>query len=88
MVRYDSLSVKAGKNLKRIIKEKGYTQESFANELGTDSSNLRRWLCHGINKLSTIEEIADFFDISVLDILLQDVFQCIYCTIFIVELYT
>lgn len=70
MVRYDSLSVKAGKNLKRIIKEKGYTQESFANELGTDSSNLRRWLCHGINKLSTIEEIADFFDISVLDILL------------------
>lgn len=65
----DSLSVRAGKNLKRIIKERGYTQEGFADEFGADCANLRKWLSHGINKISTIEEIANFFDISVWDIL-------------------
>ena len=74
MMQDDSLSARAGKNLKRIIKEQGYTQEAFADEFGTDRANLRKWLSHGINKLSTIEQIAEFFDISVWDILKQGVF--------------
>ncbi|MCQ2776409.1 MAG: helix-turn-helix domain-containing protein [Bacilli bacterium] len=69
MMQTDSLSVKAGKNLKRIIKENGYTQEAFADEFGTDRANLRKWLSNGINKISTIEDIAKFFDIDVWDIL-------------------
>ena len=80
MMQDDSLSVRAGKNLKRIIKEQGYTQEAFADEFGTDRANLRKWLSHGINKLSTIEQIAEFFDISVWDILKQGVFF-LSCTI-------
>ena len=74
MMQKDSLSVSAGKNLKRIIKEKGYTQEGFADEFGTDRANLRKWLSHGINKISTIEQIAEFFNISVWDILKSGVF--------------
>lgn len=69
MMQNDSLSVVAGKNLKRIIKERGLTQEAFADDFGTDCANLRKWLKHGINKISTIEQIADYFEISVWDIL-------------------
>ncbi len=70
MMQKQSMSVIAGKNLKRLIKDNGYTQENFANEFGTDPANLRKWISHGINKVSTIEQIAEFFDINVLDILL------------------
>ena len=92
MMQDDSLSVRAGKNLKRIIKEQGYTQNDFADKFGTDPANLRKWLSHVINKISTIEQIADFFNISVWDILKQGVFfiqhyyeQCFYCAILSVD---
>ena len=57
MMHNDSLSVRAGKNLKRIIKERGLTQERFAELMYVDPTTLRRWLAHGIDKMSTIEEI-------------------------------
>ncbi len=69
MVQKDSLSARAGKNLKRIIKERGLTQEQFAEQFYVDPTTVRRWLSHGIDKMSTIEEIMKFFDISVSDIL-------------------
>ena len=65
----DSYSAKAGKNLKRIIKENGFTQEQFAEQMYVDPTTVRRWLANGIDKLSILEEIAKFFNISVLDIL-------------------
>ena len=65
----DSLSVRAGKNLKRIIKEHDLTQEEFAGQMFVDPTTVRRWLSNGIDKLSILEEIAKFFDISVTDIL-------------------
>lgn len=65
----DSLQAKAGKNLKRLIKEHGLTQNQFADMIGTDPANLRKWLSHGINQLSTLEEIAKIFNIDVKDIL-------------------
>ena len=65
----DSCSVKAGKNLKRIIKEKGFTQEQFAEQMYVDPTTVRRWLAHGIKDIDTISIIAEFFGIDVMDIL-------------------
>ena len=73
----DSRSVKAGKNLKRIIKEKGFTQEQFAEQMYVDPTTVRRWLAHGIKDIDTISTIADFFGINVMDILKQGVFLLI-----------
>lgn len=70
MMQNDSLSVRAGKNLKRIIKDHGLTQEQFAEKIHVDPTTLRRWLAHGIDKMSTIEEILRIFkDTCVWDIL-------------------
>ena len=69
MMQKESLSSKAGKNLKRIIKERGLTQEQFAKQMYVDPTTLRRWLAHGIDKMSTIEEIMKIFNIDVMDIL-------------------
>ncbi len=65
----DSASAKAGKNLKRIIKEKGFTQEKFAELMYVDPTTVRRWLAHGIKDIDTISTIANLFGIDVIDIL-------------------
>ena len=65
----DSMSAHAGKNLKRIIKEKGFTQEQFAEQMYVDPTTVRRWLAHGIKDIDTISTIAEIFDIDVMDIL-------------------
>ena len=65
----DSMSARAGKNLKRIIKEKGFTQEQFAEQMYVDPTTVRRWLAHGIKDIDTISRIAKIFDIDVMDIL-------------------
>lgn len=69
MVQDDSLSVRAGKNLKRIIKEKGFTQEKFAEKMYVDPTTVRRWLANGIKDIDTIQRIAGFFGIELEDIL-------------------
>ena len=80
MMQDDSLSARAGKNLKRIIKEKGFTQEQFAEQMFVDPTTVRRWLAHGIKDIDTICLIANFFDMDVIDILAkQGVF--LFCTI-------
>lgn len=63
------MSARAGKNLKRIIKEKGFTQEQFAEQMYVDPTTVRRWLAHGIKDIDTISTIAGIFDIDVMDIL-------------------
>lgn len=63
------MSARAGKNLKRIIKEKGFTQEQFAEQMYVDPTTVRRWLAHGIKDIDTISTIAGFFDVDVMDIL-------------------
>ena len=65
----DSMSARAGKNLKRIIKEKGFIQEQFAGQMYVDPTTVRRWLAHGIKDIDTISTIAEIFDIDVMDIL-------------------
>ena len=60
--KYQSLGLVAGANLKRLIKQSSYkTQEEFAYVFGTDVRTVGRWINHGIDRLSTIEQIADFF---------------------------
>ena len=65
-----SLSLVAGANLKRLIKESVYrTQEGFAAAYNTDARNVRRWISGGITKTDQLREIADWFGISVFDLL-------------------
>ena len=69
MMQNDSLAAQAGKNLKRIIKEHGLTQEKFAELMYVDPTTVRRWLANGIDKLSIIEQIVKLFNVDVSDIL-------------------
>ena len=62
------LGLVAGANVKRLIKEWG-TQEEFASEFGADVRTVGRWVNQGIDKLSIIGEIAEFFKIDVFAIL-------------------
>lgn len=67
---HQDLGLIVGVNLKRLIKESKYgTQEKFAFEFGTDVRTVGRWINHGIDKLSTIIQIARFFDVDVFAIL-------------------
>ena len=63
------LGLVAGANLKRLLKETGRTQEDFADEFYYDVRTIRRWIRNGIDSISLIEKIADFFGVSVFDIL-------------------
>ena len=66
---YQDLSLVAGANLKRLIKNSKYkTQEEFAFEFGTDVRTVGRWVNKGIKNLDTIQQIAVFFDIDALTI--------------------
>ena len=58
--------IMVGENLKRAIKNsKWKTQAKFAENFGTDERNVGRWCNNGIDKLSTILQIADFLEIDV-----------------------
>ena len=64
---YQDLSLVAGANLKRLIKNSKYkTQEEFAFELGTDVRTVGRWVNKGIKNLDTIQQIAAFFGVDAL----------------------
>ena len=58
-------SEKVGLNLKRLIKESGRTQESFAVKANIDERTLRRWLQKGINSISSISKVAEVLGVDV-----------------------
>ena len=61
------LSLLAGANLKRLIKNSEYkTHEEFGYEFGADVRPVGRWVNKGIKNLDTIQQIADFFGIDAL----------------------
>ena len=67
---FESLSQVAGANLKRLIKESKYrTQERFAEAYNTDARCVRRWISGGITKTNQLQEFADFFGITVPELL-------------------
>lgn len=61
---------KTGSFLKEFRKEKGITQEKFAEKLNVSGRTVSRWET-GINlpDISLLVEIADFFDVSIPEII-------------------
>ena len=59
-----------GANLKRAIKASQWrTQARFAEAFGAEERTVGRWCNEGVDKLSLIQQIADFLDIDVLALL-------------------
>ncbi len=59
-----SLSLVAGANLKRLIKEAGLTQGDAAEKLFfSDDSCIRRLIRNGITKIDVIQNIADILGV-------------------------
>jgi transcriptional regulator with XRE-family HTH domain len=62
--QYQSLSLIAGANLKRLIKEAGLTQEDAAEKLFlSEASCVRRLIRNGITKIDEIQRIADILGV-------------------------
>lgn len=65
------LLVNTGKNVKRLLKEKGYPQDAFAYDvLCVDPVTLRRWLAHGFTNINDLIRIAEYFNVF-----LEELFQ-------------
>lgn len=58
---------KAGHYLKKLIQENYNSQEDFAYDFSTDIRTVSRYVNNGINKISTIQELADFFGVRFQD---------------------
>lgn len=58
---------KAGLYLKKLIHENYSSQEDFADDFGTDIRTVSRYVNNGINKISTIQQLAEFFNVSFQD---------------------
>ena len=62
--QYQSLSLVAGANLKRLIKEANMTQEEAAEKLLlSEGSCIRRLVRNGITKIDEIQRIADILGV-------------------------
>lgn len=57
-------SKQAGLVLRRLIQENYPSQEEFADDFGTDIRTVSRYVNQGINKVSVLQELADFFQIE------------------------
>ncbi len=57
----------AGEALRKLIQENYSSQEDFAYEYGADLRTISRYINNGINKVSVIQELADFFGVSFTD---------------------
>lgn len=62
-----TIQLQAGRYLKRLIQENYESQEDFAYDFGTDIRTVSRYVNNGINKISTIQELADFFGVRFQD---------------------
>ena len=68
--QYQSLSLVAGANLKRLIKEAHMTQEEAADKLLlTEGSSVRRLIRNGITKIDLIQDIANRLGVPVFELL-------------------
>jgi transcriptional regulator with XRE-family HTH domain len=70
MEQYQRLSLVAGANLKRLIKEAGMTQEEAAKRLlFSDERCIRRLIRNGITKIDEIQRIANILGVPVCEFL-------------------
>ena len=68
--QYQSLSLIAGANLKRLIKEAGLTQQDAAEKLYlSEASCVRRLIRNGITKIDEIQRIADILGVPITEML-------------------
>ncbi len=68
--QYERLSIIAGANLKRLIKELNITQEQAAEKLFlSEGSCIRRLIRNGIAKIDEIQRIAEIFEIPLSEML-------------------
>ena len=62
-------SIKAGLVLKKLIKENYRSQEEFAEDIGYEIRTVSRYVNQGIGKISTGQEVAEFFGMDYLEFL-------------------
>lgn len=62
-----SARLKAGLKLRQLIQENYRTQEEFAERYGMEIRSVSRYINQGINKVDVIQELADFFQVDVLE---------------------
>lgn len=70
MTQKIDLALKAGQNLKRLLEEKGWSQEYAEKKISGTFNNgrsIRRWIKNGINSISTIVYIASIFEVDVME---------------------
>ena len=70
MTQNDCLAKKAGQNLKRLLEERGWSQEYAEEKISNTCNNgrqIRRWIANGINSVTTIEYIASIFEVDVME---------------------
>ena len=58
-------SRRAGEVLRRLINENYTSQEEFAYDFGAELRTVNRYINNGINKVSTLQELAEFFGVSI-----------------------
>ena len=59
----------AGKTLRRLIRENYTSQQEFADEYGMEIRSVNRYINNGINKLDIIQELAQYFNLTVIEFL-------------------
>lgn len=62
-------SIAAGLALKHLIRENYASQQAFADDFGVELRTINRYVTSGISKMVTLEELADFFAMDLLDFL-------------------
>lgn len=62
-----------GNNLKKLMKEKGYTVESFSKEIGYDENTIKKWRAgKRIPDLDRLKSIAKIFGITIQELYLPN----------------
>ena len=63
---------RAGEVLRQLIQKRYSSQEAFADDFGTDVRTVNRYVNNGIYKISVLQELAIFFDVSIVEFLKQE----------------
>lgn len=66
MNKLDAIQV-SGLVLRRLIQQNYSSQEEFAYDFGADIRTINRYVNNGINKVSTVQELSEFFNVDFLD---------------------
>ena len=61
----------AGETLRKLIQENYSSQEEFAYDYGADLRTISRYINNGINKINVVQELADFFNVSLISFFQQ-----------------